>query len=85
MNTQKIQITLTPQEVASLSIKSKALGYNVTKYIKYIVTREAEEIIEEYPTYKMSAKTEKKILKAIADRKAGKTIQLASPYDLDKL
>ena len=59
MNTQKIQITLTPQEVASLSIKSKALGYNVTKYIKYIVTREAEEIIEEYPTYKMSAKTEK--------------------------
>lgn len=85
MSTQKIQITLTPQEVASLSIKSKALGYNVTKYIKYIVTREVEEIIEEYPTYKMSAKTEKKILKAIADRKAGKTIRLASPYDLDKI
>lgn len=85
MSTQKIQITLTPQEVASLSIKSKALGYNVTKYIKYIVTREVEEIIEEYPTYKMSKRLEKITLKALKDHKDGKSILLDSPYDLDKL
>ena len=82
MNTQKIQITLTPQEVASLSIKSKALGYNVTKYIKYIVTREVEEIIEEYPTYKMSKRLEKITLKALKDHKEGKTIKLNKVEDL---
>ena len=82
MKTQKIQITLTPQEVAFFAAKGKRLGYNVTKYIKFIVSQEAEEIAKEYPTIKMSESTEKKILKAIADRKAGKLIKLDKVEDL---
>ncbi len=85
MLSQKIQITLTPQEVAALSIKSKALGYNITKYVKFIVSKEAVEAVEEYPTYKMSKKLEKITAKALKDYKEGKTVQLESPYDLDNL
>ena len=85
MLSQKIQITLTPQEVAALSIKSKALGYNVTKYVKFIVSKEAVETVEEYPTYKMSKRLEKIAEKAMKDYKAGKMVRLESPYDLDKL
>lgn len=82
MITQKVQITLTPQEVAALSIKSKALGYDVTRYIKFIVSKEAQEAVEDYPTYKMPISMEKKVLQAIADRKAGKTIKLNKVEDL---
>ena len=49
MNTQKIQITLTPQEIAALSLKSKALGYNVTKYVKFLITKEAQATLENVP------------------------------------
>ncbi|PIV08755.1 hypothetical protein COS52_01090 [Candidatus Roizmanbacteria bacterium CG03_land_8_20_14_0_80_39_12] len=82
MLTQKVQITLTPEEVAALSIKSKALGYNVTKYIKFIVSSKAQEVVEHYPTYKMPTKMEKKVLQAIADRKVGKTVKLNKVEDL---
>ena len=82
MITQKIQITLTPQEVSALSIKSKALGYNVTKYIKFIVSKEAQEVVEDYPTYKMPAQMEKKVLQAIKNNKAGKTVKLNAVEDL---
>ncbi|PIY68916.1 hypothetical protein COY90_03445 [Candidatus Roizmanbacteria bacterium CG_4_10_14_0_8_um_filter_39_9] len=85
MSTQKIQITLTPEEVAALSVKSKALGYNVTKYIKFLVAREVIETVEEYPTYKMSKRLEKLTEKAIQEYKDGKAVLLDSPYDLDKL
>ena len=82
MRTHKIQITLTPQEVAALSIKSKALGYNVTKYIKFIVSKEVEHTVEEYETYKMPPRMEKKVIQAIKAYKAGKTIQLKNVEDL---
>lgn len=82
MITQKIQITLTPEEVVALSVKSKALGYNVTKYIKFIVSKEAQEVVEDYSTYKMPAKMEKKVLRAIKNNKEGKTVQLNAVEDL---
>ena len=52
MSTQKIQITLTPQEVATLSIKGKAMGYSVTKYVKFIIAREVDAIVREYSLYR---------------------------------
>ena len=85
MHTQKIQITLTPQEVAALSLKGKALGYNVTKYIKFIVSKEVEETVEEYPTYKMSNRLEKITQKAMKDYKEGKFITLKSVEVLKNL
>lgn len=85
MLSQKIQITLTPQEVAALSIKSKALGYNVTKYVKFIVSKEAVESVEEYPTYKMSKRLERLSQKALKEYREGKTITLKSVEDLKNL
>lgn len=85
MLTQKVQITLTPEEVAALSIKGKALGYNVTKYIKFIVSKEVQATVEEYPTYKMSKRLEKITAKAIKDYKAGKFVTLNSVEDLKNL
>ena len=85
MISQKIQITLTPQEVAALSIKSKALGYNITKYVKFIVSKEVEGTVEEYPTYKMSKRLEKITEKAMKDYKAGKFVTLNSVEDLKNL
>jgi len=85
MLTHKIQITLTPQEVAALSIKSKAMGYNVTKYIKFIVSKEVEQTVEDVPTFKMSKRLERITLKAIEDYKNGKAIKLNSVEDLKYL
>ncbi len=82
MQTQKIQITLTPEEVVALSLKSKTLGYNVTKYVKFIVMKEAFEVVESIPTYKMSQSLERKTLQALKEHKRGMTKKLA---DLDHL
>lgn len=82
MQTQKIQITLTPEEVVALSQRGKSLGYNVTKYIKFIVSREAYEAIESHPTIKMGALLEKKTLKALKEHKKGQSYKLLSIDDL---
>ena len=63
MFTQKVQITLTPEEVAALSFKGNTLGYNVTKYIKFIITKEAFETVEDFPQLLMSSTLEKKTIK----------------------
>jgi len=78
MRTQKIQITLTPEEVAALSIRGKALGYNVTKYIKFIISREAFEAVQSIPIFEMEEVLEKKTLKALKDHKKGKSKKLLS-------
>ncbi|KKQ24993.1 MAG: hypothetical protein US40_C0004G0031 [Candidatus Roizmanbacteria bacterium GW2011_GWC2_37_13] len=82
MQTQKIQITLTPEEVIALALRGKTLGYNVTRYIKFIVSREAYEAVESYPTIRMGALLEKKTLKAIKEYKKGKSRKLLSVSDL---
>jgi hypothetical protein len=63
MQTQKIQITLTSEEVAALAVRAKALGYNVTRYIKFIVSREAFEAVQSIPVFEMGKALEKKLLR----------------------
>jgi hypothetical protein len=82
MQTQKIQITLTPEEVAALAMRGKTLGYNVTKYVKFIVSREAFEAVESYPTLKMGALLEKKTLEVLKEYKKGKSRKLLSIDEL---
>jgi hypothetical protein len=82
MQTQKIQITLTPEEVAALAVRAKALGYNVTKYIKFIVSREAFEAAQSIPVFEMGEVLEKKTLKALKDHKKGKSKKLLSVDEL---
>jgi len=85
MQTQKVQITLTPEEVAALSLKSTALGYKVTKYIKFIVMKEAYSIVESLPTLAMGPALEKKVLKAQGEYRHGRTKRLKKIEDLDTL
>jgi len=82
MQTQKIQITLTPEEVVALALRGKPLGYNVTRYIKFIVSREAFDAVESYPIIKMGALLEKKTLKALKEHKKGQSYKLLSIDDL---
>ena len=85
MQTQKVQITLTPQETTALMLKAKTLGYNVAKYIKFLVSREAFSIIENIPVYPMNENLERKTLKALGDYKRGKLKNLQTLDELEKL
>jgi len=83
MQTQKIQITLTPEEVSALSFKSRSLGYNVTKYVKFIVMKEASSIVENYPVFSMSQTLEKRTIDALNLHEKGRSKKLKSLNDLD--
>ena len=83
MQTQKIQITLTPEEVSALSFKSRSLGYNVTKYVKFIVMKEASSIVENYPVFSMSQTLEKRTIDALNLHEKGRSKKLKSLNDLN--
>ena len=80
----KIQLTLTTQEANLLATKAAQLGYNLTRYIKYLISREAIGVADnEVPMFKMSPKAEKVALKALVDYKAGKTKKIKSFKELE--
>ena len=69
----KLQITLTDQEVDLLSRKAAYLGYDVTKYAKFILAREADEMVNNVPSFKASSAMERAISDAGEEDKQGKT------------
>lgn len=81
----KVQLTLTKEENELLSFKAASLGYDVTKYIKFLISREAFAVADSIPTYPLSAKAEKEVLKALEEHKKGKSIRLDDVEDLDRL
>jgi len=81
----KLQITLTDQEASILRMKAASLGYNLTKFVKFLLGKKALEYDVSIPTYKMSEKTEKRVEEAIADYEAGRTYSVDSVEELDKL
>jgi len=83
MQTQKIQITLTPEEVSALSYKSRSLGYNVTKYVKFIVMKEASSVVDNYPVIPMGQALEKRTIEALKLHEKGRSKKLKSLDDLD--
>lgn len=85
MQTQKIQISLTPEEIAALSIKGKKLGYSATKYIKFLITREAYSVVESVPTFPLAQELEEKTLQALRDYHQKKTKKLTNPVDFESL
>lgn len=68
----KLQITITEEEEKLLSQQAKVLGYDVTKYTKFLISHEAMKI-SQIPVFEMSPKAEAVALKALADDRAGKT------------
>jgi hypothetical protein len=67
----KIQITLTPQETTLLSLQGQSLGYDVTKFVKFLISREVYNFAAKIPTYKMSAALEKNVEDALREYKSG--------------
>jgi len=68
----KLQITITEQEEKLLAQQAKVLGYDVTKYTKFLISHEAMKI-SQIPVFEMSSDMENSIEKAIAEDKAGLT------------
>jgi len=76
----KVQLTLTNQEAALLESFGSQFGYNLSKTIRYFISKASENILQQgfIPTYEMSAKTEKKGLQAVKEHRAGKTIKVSN-------
>lgn len=81
----KVQLTLTKEENDLLSLRAAALGYDVTKYIKFLISREASAVAADIPTFQMSKKAERTLKKALEDHKTGKSVELKNLDDLDNL
>lgn len=81
----KIQITLTSQENDLLAYKAAVLGYDTTKFIKFIASREAFSVVENVPTFILSPRAEKMVEKALKNHKQGKTVELGDINELDNL
>lgn len=80
----KVQLTLTSQEADILTVRASQLGYNLTRYVKYLITKEAVQSIraDDMPTFPMSSRLEKIGLQALEDHKAGKTVTFDSIEEL---
>lgn len=79
-NMNKVQLTLTSQEVNLLESFGSQFGYGLTKTIKYIISKASEKILQQdsIPTYEMSEETEKKGLQALEEYRSGKTIKVSN-------
>ncbi len=76
----KIQLSLTDQETDILSAEAAQLGYNLTKFIKFLISKVSfdatskKEVLE----FKMSKKGENIALTAIDEYKKNKSIKISS-------
>lgn len=69
----KLQITLTDQEGALLSEQAMLLGYDVTKYAKFVLAQKAIEQLTAIPSYKATPVMERIIQKGREEYTQGKT------------
>lgn len=68
----KLQITLTDEENQLLAMRATVLGYDVTKYAKFLLAREAVDSRDEVPVFTASTSMEQAIKEANKEFKAGK-------------
>jgi len=74
----KLQLTLTDNEVAILKSYGSQFGYNLSKTVRFLISKATEKAIIdgtilEFP---MSEETETKGLEALKEHKAGKTTKI---------
>jgi len=83
----KIQLSLTDQETDILSAEAARLGYNLTKFIKFLISRTSFDISskQSIPEFKMSMQAEKIALTALDEYKKNKSIEVKSFKKLAKL
>jgi len=68
----KLQITLTDEENQLLALRASILGYDVTKYAKFLLAREAVDSRDEVPVFTATAGMEQAIKEARKEYKSGK-------------
>lgn len=73
MGLMKLQITLTKQEEELLSSRAEILGYDVTKYVKFILAKEALTAIP--PIVRMNDSQIEKVEKALQEDARDETRQ----------
>lgn len=71
----KLQITLTDKETQLLSMRAAVLGYNVTKYAKFVLAKDAVEQIPSIPTFIATPKMNVLLKKALKDDSNGKSVE----------
>jgi hypothetical protein len=74
----KVQLTLTDQEVAILNNYGAQLGYNLPRTLRYIISKASEQVLRDgsVPVYAASSAIEEKALKATREHKAGQTFSM---------
>jgi uncharacterized protein (DUF1778 family) len=82
---QKVQLTLTTQEADLISARAAQLGYNLTKYIKFLISKAAADVFEEdrIPEFRMSKSARRVAIKAKKAYKDGKTLEIKSFSELE--
>ena len=69
---QKLQLTLTEQEMTTLeNIAKRDWGRDSAWYVKYLIAKEVESKKNTFPVYKMSESQEMLISQAIKDDEKG--------------
>lgn len=71
----KLQITLTDEETQLLSMRAAVLGYDVTKYAKFVLAKDAVEQITSVPTFTATPKMNLLLKKALRDDGNGKSVE----------
>lgn len=69
----KLQITLTDEEETLLNEQALLLGYDVTKYAKFVLAQKAIEQLAATPSYKATPRMEDIVEKGLKEYRAGKT------------
>ena len=69
----KLQITLTDQEAELMAMRGSTLGYDVTKYAKFLLAQDAASHIAFVPTLKGTMDMKRMVKNAISQYRAGKT------------
>ena len=71
----KVQISLTSQEVTILNSYGSQFGYNLTKTIRFLISKTTEELLKTgvTPTYELNTKLEEKGLNALKEHQEGET------------
>ena len=68
----KLQITLTDEENQLLASRAAFLGYDVTKYAKFLLAREAVDHLKDIPTFTANSNIEESVKEARKEYKSGK-------------
>lgn len=65
MNTAQVQLKISLSQQLNGLLQSKALrlGLPVTQFVKHLIVKDVED--EEYPTFQMSERTEKRLKEAL--------------------